>query len=274
MKSSFIIPPYANFLVTDEVMFKIQNDKNDDPIAGKRLQNKEKVSIMHYANGERRFVFLLPVKAENGFIQGIFPDPVLLYLETAEKMLLSSQVVIQKGFPSSVIPTVDGETRLYDATSDTTSEVFNSILQYRICSIIMLHAAVEAFINELIPDDISYPTIDKGGNPVYLGKEKVFWLPFAEKLKKVIPFVKNVDLVRLHSDTVDKIDFISQIRNGFVHLKSESSEVLTKSYSTTFYEMLRLNLEMYFESVHEFINLLKPGYLKYHQDEPSESLFG
>ncbi len=266
MKSSFIIPPYANFLLTDEVMFNIQNDVNDDPIAGKKLQNKEKISVMQYANGERRFVILLPVKTENGFIQGIFPDPVLLYLETAEKMLLTSQVIIQQGFPDSVIPTIDGETQIYDATSDTTSGIFNSILQYRICSIIMLHAAVEAFINELIPDDISYPTTDKEGNRVYLGKEKVFWLPFVEKLKKVIPFVKNIDLTGLYPDMVDKIDFISQIRNGFVHLKSESSEVLNQSHSTTFYEMLKLNLEIYFESVHDLIKLLKPGYLKYHQD--------
>ena len=264
MKGTFRIPPYVNLLISNDAMISVEKDTSDDPNLGKKSQNKIKVSIMNFSNGERRFVILLPVKNKRTYIQGTFPDPVLLYLESAHKMLLTSEVIMESNFPDSVKFDKDGDMPIYDATSDQTSGIFNSILQYRISSIIMLHAAVEAFINELIPDNISYPKTDKEGNIVYIGKGKVFGLSFIDKLKKVVPFVTNVDLVGLHSGIVEKIDRISQIRNGFVHLKSESSEVLTQSHSTTFHEMLKLNLETYFDAVHDFIEILKPEYIKYH----------
>ena len=264
MKFPFRIPPFGNWTVSEPGVAQVENDTNDDPIVARMMRNKEQMRINKYSTGEVKAVFSIPVKSGKEMFHAAFPDPILLYLSTAHKQFEVAEFIRTDLFPKEAMTSVGGEDRAFNSHVDSTNDTYNSFIQSRVCAIIMLHATVEAFVNDLVPDDISFPYTDRSGNQRLLTKPEVLWLGFSEKVKNVILHISNSDLITLHADTVDKIVFIAQVRNDFIHLKQETIDGFKSTYTEIFHEMLKMDLSKYLDAVHDFINLLKPGYIKYH----------
>lgn len=267
MDNLFKIPPFGNWNVADSAMEGIKQNASTKASENNEFKAEELVAVLEYETKERKMVFMLPIEFENNIYTAAFPDPILLYLSISHKQLqLSEQIKIELFEKESM--NSKGNMKMFNSIVNDTNDVYNTYLQSRVCSIIMLHSSIEAFVNFVIPENVQYPWVTKNGTRILNKQEIDKKIIFREKLINVLKFVTGIDLENNHKDLTDDILDFYQIRNDFVHLKSYMENTFKASHTKVFNNMLNMDIKKYQAVAHEFMNLLKPNYI---MKKPSKS---
>ncbi len=260
MNYPFKIPPFGNWNVADSAMNDVKENTSNKQPEKDKFKSKELVGILEYATKERKMVFMLPIHFGDNIYTAAFPDPILLYLSISHKQHQVSEQIMTELFEENSINSLRNM-RIFNSTVDNTNDIYNEYLQSRVCSIIMLHSSIEAFVNSVIPENIKYPWITKKGTRTLDKREIDKMIIFKDKLIKVLKFVTGIDLENNHTDLTDDILNLYKVRNDFVHLKSYMDNSFKPSHSEVFNDMLNMNIEKYQKVVHKFMNLIKPNYI-------------
>ena len=260
MNYPFKIPPFGNWNVADSAMkdvissSELNHDNNDD------LDSHELVGVLEYGSGERKMVFMLPVQHGGHQFVAAFPDPVLLYLSITHQHFIVSEKLRKDLFAQESLDSSE-PLKLLDSEVNDTNSIYNSFLQYRVSSIIMLHSSLEAFVNSMIADNIEFP-LKKRDEVVYLNKRGIDrQIKFKDKLVKVMTFVSKINFEIEHQDIIKDLLHIYYLRNNFIHLKSYNNNEFESSYTSLFLKMINTDIGKYLNSFHSFVELVKPSYI-------------
>lgn len=133
----------------------------------------------------------------------------------------------------------------------------NFIEYYQVTSqgIILLIAAVEGFVNQLLPDSFQMEIEGDLKN-----KEKIEWLDLNKKVRLVIPALNGIDFQKAFPLEYDKIFQAVELRNDLIHLK-RSEEKNRTQYRGLFKRLLDFEHIGCSDSVFTFMNAVVPGYL-------------
>ena len=147
--------------------------------------------------------------------------------------------------------------------------IFHRFIQYRISSIIFLHLSVEAFINNIIPEDFIYTKTEVSKSNKFQTQKTEYnkehierWISIKEKIEEVLPQIPKINFdPTKNGKIIGRILEIAKIRDEIVHLKSKDKES-SMYYSKIFDFIASRDLMEYLHSVKKFINILENNFLK------------
>lgn len=260
MNYPFKIPPFGNWDVANTAMKDVEENISNTEPDKSEYKSQELVGILHYETEERKMVFMLPIEFDDNIYTSAFPDPILLYLSISHKHYEISEQVKSKLFKKSSMSS-GSNMRMFNSAVNSTNDIYNTYLQSRVCSIVMLHSSIEAFVNLIIPENVRYSWITRKGTRILNKQEINKKLIFKDKLIHVLKHVTGIDLENSHKDLTDEILNFYKVRNDFIHLKSNMENSFKPSHTTVFNNMLNMEIEKYQNVAHEFMNLIKPNYI-------------
>jgi hypothetical protein len=253
---------------------------NNVLILGKKL-SKVKGTKIHYKGREYNTDGDRPVRLDgvpransDKQIKKILRDKSLVFLQITDKELLGVNRLKfkQKTFfmlePNPVTfyfsLAFDAVDQLEDARNQLTKALkegtgskavaFSYIFKVSSIGIIFSFFALEAFMNQMLPD---YALINYEGKLVE--KDKIQrWASFDGKMNSIIPKLCNKDFAQKYPKKMDKILALKKLRDELTHLKERRKNGFT-SYDDIYQDILDLNLKPIVVSVKAFINFYYPG---------------
>ena len=192
---------------------------------------------------------------------GPAPHPVDLYFGIAYSFMLIADKALQK---LDQIPTVPGENLVmcWDNT-------FNAFLQYRISFVMLLHATVETFINNIVPGgEYRYERKRKAKSNEKsedLAKEEIERLDFSEKLRRVVPDATGVDVAQTNSILFKRILALNDLRRDVTHLTSIANGK-SENYFTVYVKLSKMDMRDAFDAVRDYVNLIRPDTIQFKEE--------
>jgi len=221
---------------SDKQLKKILRDKS---IVFLKITDKELLGINKLKFKQKNFLMLEP-------------NPVTFYFSLAF---------------DAVNQLKDARNRFKDVLSecpDNTTVVFSYLFKVSSVGIIFSFFALEAFMNQMLPD---YALINYNGKLV----EKDYiqrWASFEDKIKNIIPKLSGKDFAQQYPKKMDKILSLKRLRDELTHLKERKKNGFT-SYDAIYQDILGLNLNSIMVSVKAFINFYYPGLIYNYQRQTS-----
>ena len=123
-------------------------------------------------------------------------------------------------------------------------------------AIIFLVTAIEAFFNQLIPDEIK---IELNGQT--LTKKDIEWKDLKTKINKILPEIVNVKFSQTNSKEYNYILAMQKLRNNLIHLQKETSENKT-SYQNLIELIHDFDFDLNMKSVKTFLNTIVPDFIE------------
>jgi hypothetical protein len=142
--------------------------------------------------------------------------------------------------------------------------IFNNFFTfYSISSIstIFLFNSIEAFINNAIPKDFKYSNQQKKSTEVYDKYQIQRYLTFEEKIKKVIPEIKQKMFHVEFSQKFESIIKLKNFRDEIMHTKAYDKST-PNIYQNLFTTSLDFNYEEVVKNVRDFINYYEPNLIE------------
>lgn len=136
------------------------------------------------------------------------------------------------------------------------SQAFSFVFRVSSVSIIFSFLALEAFLNQLLPDCECF---DCDGKKINKNKAQKF-TPFFDKLYKIIPSITKKDFKKSHPKETNDIENLKKMRDNLIHLK-EIKNGFT-SYNEIYQKILEADLESIVFSVKQFINYYSPNLIE------------
>lgn len=180
------------------------------------------------------------------------PNPIVIYFETARFNYRQISNLKDKLFE---------ELNLLKPNAYKTLDNFHVFFIHASISATFMFNAIEAFINGLIPKDYKYSKVLERKTEVYDVFQIQKYLQFEEKIKNVVPEIKNNSFHVQHSHKYDKIIKLKDFRDEIVHTKSYSdpkSNYYQKLYSTS----LDFDYKNTLLAVRDFINYYEPNLIQ------------
>ncbi len=149
---------------------------------------------------------------------------------------------------------------LYDGNTNLN---FNNVIKFKITAIISLITAMEAFLNQSIPNDFIYIK-ERKGEPVKLNKEKIEGpsVTFKEKLTEVMSQLKNKPhFSKQHFKTIAIIVELYDVRREVIHMKTNSEDWMGLYFNITG-SVIDIDLEKATVAIKKYMNLIQPNFLK------------
>jgi len=211
----------------------------------------------HQGNAFQGITF--PFKDE--ILAGIAPNLVQAYYDLAFEHIQWTEK-----YRETLFHTASSQ---FDPVKVVNERMFNRFIQYRLSGIVFLHLAVEAFLNNIIPDDHIYEKREKSNSDKFVetitkyNKAQIErWLTFKEKLDEILFSIDGLTVDKeIFSPIREKLIELSKIRDEIVHLKSKSKE--TKTYYANIFDFITTkDLNKYAIAVRDFLNLVSPNFIE------------
>ena len=125
---------------------------------------------------------------------------------------------------------------------------------YKISCLTLMMMALECFVNENIPSEIDKGTDDKGQN---INKEYIerHW-NLKLKMQEIRDWYKITD--KRYATLIAEIIPLQQLRNEFVHLKSDKPNSFDDHCIECYDKLLSMDLQAAFDKIKEYIKIVKP----------------
>lgn len=256
------IPPYPSFKITEQAFQRdvISNSVSLDNASD--LDSNQLVLITQFKTGEKRVIRCRAVRHKSKLYITSFPNPVHLFLSLAIEHYNNSENVKENNFPTCGKKFGD-DMYLLDFEEEGTHECYNHYVKYRASSIIMLVSALEAFLNQIIPDNFIYNKL-KDSKEISLNKTQIesSKVSFADKLLNVIPscldkpnFWDNLTKEKILIDT------LYSHRKNFIHLKTNVEDDFTR-YFDVIDKMLDFDISASIDATILFMNSASDNYVE------------
>ena len=252
-----IIEPFPNLKITDEAYQRdvVSNAGNGK---SKNIGGKSMVSINLFKSGEKRVNAMIPETSNGKTFMSVFPNPIQLYFSFALKAFTQSEDLRNKEFIKQSKKVTDEEKYFLDVDADKTHPLYNSYLQLKIGSIIMLACSLEAFVNSIIKEDSKY--INHKNEE--LNQEDIQrWMTLIDKITFVIPSIHNIDFKLENKKDFDLINSLIRIRNEFVHLKNYNKSPFSDEYQQLFISLKKFKMNTCFQSVKKYMCIYKKDFI-------------
>lgn len=142
---------------------------------------------------------------------------------------------------------------IYTQTKKNSPAKFNSLNEYlsrTIIAITFLMTTIEAFMNQLLPENLKLFLRGKT-----LNKSKIEWLDLETKIKRILPKIANIHFHQTNQADYFNIIELKKIRNNLVHLKTISLANMT-SYQTLIETLLNFEFDKYSSSVRTLLDTI------------------
>ncbi|WP_236977361.1 hypothetical protein [Membranihabitans maritimus] len=252
------IDPFPNLKITEnaykrDVVGNVGNKKQ------RNIGGKSMVSINVFNNGEKRVNAMIPETINGNTFMSVFPNPIQLYFSFSLKAFNQSEELRNKEFIKKS-KKVNGEKKYFlNVDADKTHPLYNSYLQLKIGSIIMLACSIEAFVNSIITESITYK--DKKGEE--LNQEQIQrWVSLADKIQFVIPEIYDVDFKKTYKKEYDQIMSLIRIRNEFVHLKNYNKSPFSEEYQKLFISLKKFKMKQCLKAAKKYMCEYKEDFIK------------
>lgn len=256
------IPPYPNLGITDE-SFNRDIIPNSEPRHNSETLSSQLVMIVKLKNGVNKVIRARPVKYQNKLFVTAFPNPVHLFLSVAVEHYNKSENVKERNFLKCGKKYSD-DVYLLDFEENGTHDCYNHYLKYRMSSIIMLVSSLEAFLNQVIPNDFIYKTTRKEKD-IEINKNNIesSKVSFSEKLLQVIPqYLKFNDFWETRLIDKERILELYKNRKNVIHLKTNAEDDFER-YFLVIDQMLDFEISNSINSVINFMNSVSKNFVEY-----------
>lgn len=146
---------------------------------------------------------------------------------------------------------------------DNTNKNFNDLVKLKMMSVISLVTSLEAFLNQVIPNDFTYEQ-SKNGRTKKLNKKKIesAQVTFKEKLTDLAnQLLDQPSFSKNNSDTIRLITELYNLRREIIHLKTHSENEMGL-YFKSIGQLLDIELEKVINATIKYMNLIKPKFVK------------
>lgn len=247
--------PFGNYKITDSALENLP--VSSDPIAKEKNVEFLKKSIGNFlimVDPKKKETWFCPtVFHKNRLISSYFYDPVLMFLNQALLFQYNSIKVLEEAEVHGRFEDIE----MIDPQS------FSYFLQLKFSTIIILHAAIDSFLNSVIPDVM----IDYDNQT----KSKKEWersLHFRDKLKMVSSIKQiNFDMKRIEDKgCYDTLIALNGFRNDIVHFKTYKTDQNIEIFVDKIEGVLRLDIENHIDNVVKIMNRIRPDYVQFIDD--------
>lgn len=126
-------------------------------------------------------------------------------------------------------------------------------------SIIMLFTSLECFVNDIIPDSYTYVVSDTKRTEIYNKTQIQEFIPFMEKLKKVLPDALGKDFFAKQTTATSHIHNLKDLRNAIVHTKSDPTG---KNHAEILRKLLNFKYDQTFKAISTYFNFYREGFVE------------
>jgi len=253
------IEPFPNWDIENSVIERDVKKHISTSSKIKKIVNKVMMTINFFNNGDRRVNFMIPEEYKGRTYMSVFPNPIQLYFSYSIDALKTADALRLEEFPKYSKKIKDEEKYILNITSDETHPIYNSYLQFKISSIIMLTCSLEAFINSMIKEDFEHLDINQNK----LTQEQIQRkLSIKEKITIVMPQYYRIDFKSKYKTDYDLIMSLVRLRNEFVHLKNYNKSPMSTEYQSLFLDLMKFKSYQSIKSVKNYINTYKPNFIK------------
>ena len=203
--------------------------------------------------GEDEMVFCSKLEINGKELWIPEPNPVHIYFYSAFK-LVSNLAKSKQNFEIIAdqlkgVPNIDTYPYILKFFSSSSQFAFNAF------------SAVEAFINQSIPEDVNYKSKKKG----FVNKEDVERnIYFKEKSTSLMKYIFGRDIVSEKPKLYAKILELKELRDDLIHLKTQNDKYRNQ-YRIVLNRLLNFNYSESIVSVEEFINFYKSNLIEHHR---------
>lgn len=146
---------------------------------------------------------------------------------------------------------------------DNTNDNFNDLVKFKMMSVISLVTSLEAFLNQIIPNDFLYEQT-KNGKTKKLNKKKIEsqQVTFKEKLTDVINQLLNKpNFSTENTNMITTISELYDLRSDVIHLKTNAENEMGL-YFKSIGELLDIDLAKVITEIKKYLNLIKPEFIE------------
>lgn len=202
---------------------------------------KGKNAIVVFENGETFRAFFYNHKGNACAIP--LANPVLIYFHNAQTSLTNIYTVKEE-----LLNLFLNEKLLNEKSLNLFYNFFGMCSSF----IVMLMTAMEAFVNQTIPNEFIYKK-DEGNKftKSYNKGQIERWIPLEEKITEILNKEKNKNFAKKYSNRQIFIDNLKQLRDDIVHTKKGNAY---EKYEELFVKTLNFKYTESIEAVKDFIN--------------------
>ena len=146
---------------------------------------------------------------------------------------------------------------------DNTNDTFNDLVKFKMMATISLVTSLEAFLNQMIPNDFQYEQT-KNGSTKKLNKQKIesSLVTFKEKLTTVIDqLLKEPDFSNKNSKIITPIVELYNLRREIIHLKTNGQNEMGL-YFKSIGRLLDIELGHVISTIKTYMNLVQPNFIE------------
>lgn len=222
----------------------------------------ELVIFLSADNGNNLTFKCRPINFNHQTYIAPFPNPVLIFLHTSIDNFNYSIEILKLLIDDFQLKDNNLDLYILNIDGDNMNKNYNSFIRLRMVSIITAITALEAFLNQIIPNDFKYIKKDKNGKTIKLNKNKIesTKVHFKEKLVDLISQLKeNPNFENENASIIKPIMELYNIRKEIIHLKTKSQDELSL-YFDSLGKMLDFDLEESIISIINYLNIVEPNY--------------
>jgi len=201
----------------------------------KKIKSKKSSIMFGIDENNRKLFFMIPFSHNEKLITAKFPEPISLYYSHSVELYKKSLKYKDMMASNSEGEDDDNSIIMQDGS-------YHKFLQYNISSILMLHSAIELFINSCIKDDYKIELDGKLLNKKEIEDE----LTLVDKLEKIVPQISDFNFKSNKKILYDLLD-LNELNEDLQNLKTSDS--INQPFLHTFENLLKFKMEDCFESV-------------------------
>jgi len=234
--------------VTDDGYEFMQKQKPTEENIEKYKAGDFKDYIPHLLTDKKTFIQCFKYTKDNKTFIIPEPNPIVIYFSNAQvnladiyesKEKLMTALNNNKGDLSDVM---NSFYIFFGHVSNYVTSLFNSL---------------EAFLNHQIPNDFEYKRISKKNTEIYNKEQVQRQIQFEEKIKKVIPQIKNKSFHRHYSHKFEIILNFKEFRDEIVHTKVDM-KTAPNYYKDLFTKSLDFDFNKTIYTVKDYLNYYEP----------------
>lgn len=230
----------------------------------KQSQLTNEIFVIVKLNDGRKIIFnSRTVSYKNDVFIAPLPNPVHLLINVGIENYNNSITILEHLKEDCQLSEDDKGVHILTLDYDNTNANFNNLIKFKITAVISLITSLEAFLNQVIPNDFVYNGIRKG-NPYQFNKRQIesASISFSEKLTNVMSqFIEKPHFSKQHHKVIESILQLYAVRRELIHMKTNSDDWMGLYFKITG-SVIDIDLEKSILAIRKYMNLIKPKFIK------------
>ena len=234
-----------------------------EPLEKQSQLTNEIFVIVQLTNGKKIMFNSRTVSYQNKIFVAPLPNPVHLLLNVGIENYNNSISILDKLKEDCQLSEDDKDVHILNLGYDNTNANFNNLIKFKITAVITLITSLEAFLNQIIPNDFIYDGLKKG-KPHQFNKKQIesSSISFKEKLTNVMSqLIEKPYFSKQHSKVINSILELYAVRRELIHMKTNSDDWMGLYFKITG-SVIDIDLEKSILAIRKYMNLIKPRFIK------------